>query len=122
MNISVIPARCIRSSDELRQIERQLNIQEAEIETVIEGLKRSEDESMMLLSAKLSKTLEELHSRVRFTRMMHTAMTKIASVYAKTEDGVDDYENAGFLRQKARYVATTISRNKMRAEKTFDRL
>lgn len=122
MNISVIPARCIRSAEEIRQIERQLKIQASEIEMVVESLKRSEDESMILLSAKLSKTSEKLNSGIRFTRMIHTALTKITSLYAKTENGVDDYENVGIFRQNIRYGVTAISRNKKRAERTFGRL
>lgn len=122
MNISVIPARCIRAADELRQIERQLNIRHAEIEEVIASLRRTEDESMMHLAAKLSKTAEALRIKIVTTKMISVALSKISGIYARTEDGVADYENYDLIIAKAKYKATPIKRNSGRINKTFEKL
>ena len=122
MNISVIPARCIRVADELKQIERQLNIQASEIEAVIASLKITEDEAMMTIAVKLSKTLEDLQTKIRVTKLEATALSKIATVYAKMENGVADYENVDMFRKIIRYKATTLNGNRTRIERTFEKL
>ena len=122
MNIKVIPARCIKTADELKQIERQLNIQASEIENVVNALKRTEDEPLMIIASELNVAVENLHTKSKVTKLISTALSKIAAIYTKTDNGVADYENADMMRPVARYETFAININKNRVSKIFDKI
>ena len=54
MIIKVIPQRLMRAADELRRSERRLTYSGYSIEETINSLKRSEDESMLVIAANLT--------------------------------------------------------------------
>lgn len=122
MDIYNMPIRCVRTSEEIRQIEKNLNTQANEIQAVISSLKRSDDESMMMVANKLQKTEEHLRVKIRLTNKIGLALSKIAAVYSKNEDGIMAYEEWDISRRGNRFKTYTISRNRDRVNRTFEKL
>lgn len=120
MIINVIPQRLLRVEEELRQTERVLIYTGYSIEQIIESLKHSEDESMLLIASKLSKTLDRLMIRTKTTKLIITALDRIAAAYTRTEERVVSFEDEVNVTAYMRYKHMDISKVRTRAAQTFD--
>lgn len=121
MILKVIPQRIIRAADELRLTERRLTMAANSIEEVIGSLKYPGDESMLIITARLTKTLEELRKRIRITHLMMTALERIAAVYIRTEDNIRSYEEDN-ITMAASLKTTDIRGVRPMAERIFEKL
>ena len=122
MILNVIPQRLSGAADELRRSERVLTYAGYSLEETIDSLKHSEDESMLVIAAKLSKTLDRLRIRIRVTRAMFTALDRIAAAYMRAEEKAVSYEDEINAAEYMRYRSRDISRIRKKAAKAFERL
>lgn len=122
MILNVIPQRLSGAADELRRSERVLSYAGYSIEETIDSLRHSEDESMLVIASKLSKTLERLRLRIRVIRAMYTALDRIAAAYMRAEEKAVSYEDEINAAEFMRYGSRDISRILKKAAGTFERL
>lgn len=122
MNIHAIPNRCIRIAGELSRTEQNLKYAAGSVEEVINSLRHSEDESMHVTAAKLSKTLETINIKIRAVRMMRIALEKIAALYDRTEAGISDHGEAITANRPVNIYPQNIGSVKERAAGTFEQL
>lgn len=122
MNINAIPNRCIRIAGELSTTEQNLKYAGGSVEEVINGLRHSDDESLQIVAAKLSKTLETINIKIRAVRMMRIALEKIAALYDRTEAGISDHGETIAAKGPAGIYPQNIGPVKARAAGTFEQL
>ena len=121
MIINVIPQRLIRAADELNRSGKVLTFTAYTIEETIAGLRRSDDESMQVIAAKLTKTVENLERKIRVIRMISQALYKLAELYSRTEDNIRSYEDIQWIQVIYRVgrISSVIPRKMI--DKTFEK-
>ncbi len=121
MIINVIPQRLIRAADELDRSGKRLVFTAYTIEETIAGLRRSDDESMQVIAAKLTKTVENLKRKIRVIRMISQALYKLAELYSRTEDNIRSYEDIQWIQVIYRVgrISSVIPRKMI--DKTFEK-
>ena len=122
MNINTASDRCVKIAAELRSTEQNLRYAAGSIEEVINSLKRSEDEAMQIVAAKLQKTLDKTNSENRTIRMMHMVLEKAAAMYGRTESEISDYGDAGMTTIPARVYPQNLKPVKDRTDRIFEKL
>lgn len=121
MIINVIPQRLIRAADELDRSGKRLVFTAYTIEETIAGLRRSDDESMQVIAAKLTKTVENLKRKICVIRMISQALYKLAELYSRTEDNIRSYEDIQWIQVIYRVgrISSVIPRKMI--DKTFEK-
>ena len=121
MIINVIPQRLIRAADELDRSGKRLVFTAYTIEETIAGLRRSDDESMQVIAAKLTKMVENLKRKIRVIRMISQALYKLAELYSRTEDNIRSYEDIQWIQVIYRVgrISSVIPRKMI--DKTFEK-
>lgn len=122
MIINVVPQRLLRAADELNKSAKTLLYTGYSIEQTIESLRHSDDESLLEIAAKLTKTMERLRVRIKVATVISTALERIAETYMRTEDRVVSYEDETGNTEYISYRYIRIDKVRRKASQTFERL
>ena len=103
MDVHVIPRRCVEAAYELRETENRLKREAEKIENIVNGLKRSGDENMLIVANDLNRTNESLKMKIRALRRMSMVLMKAAALYERTENDIRDHEDTSVARVAVKY-------------------
>ncbi len=122
MNVLVIPSRCLKVSEGLREAETRLKQQSASIDDAIRSLRQMEDESVQTAVKKIARINESLKIRIQMIHRMAAVLEKVATLYTKTEDRICDHEDYNVYKPQIRYSAVDLRAERSKVNETFTKL
>lgn len=120
MIINVIPQRIMRTAEELKESKKALIYAGYSIEEVIDSLKRSEDQSLQIIAAKLNKSLNQLRVKIKIIDAVIIALDRVAAIYARTESNAVSYEDETNISAFMKYKTVDINKVRIKATNMFD--
>ncbi len=118
--IEVRPDRCFKASEEMRHTERRLRYEAENIESVCRALRRYEDESMHIIAAGLEKYAANVLNKSETTAVLHVMLEKIAGIYTRTENEVEDYIDRAEAVKAPEYGTMTPGSAGLKAKDIFE--
>lgn len=122
MNVLVIPSKCLKVSEELKETETRLKQQSANIDDALRGLRQMEDESVQTAAKKIAKINESLKIRIQMVHRMAAVLEKVATLYTKTEDRVCGHEDFNANKPQTKYSAVDLRAERSKVNETFNKL
>lgn len=120
MIINVIPQRIMRTAEELKESKKALIYAGYSIEEVIDSLRRSEDQSLQIVAAKLNKNLDQLRIKIKIIDAVIIALDRVAAIYARTESNAVSYEDETNISAFMKYKTVDINKVRIKATNMFD--
>lgn len=122
MDLYVIPRKCVEASYELGRIESRLKHEAEAVDNIAGRLRRSGDEKMMIIAKDLSRTNENLKTKIKVLHRMSVALEKAAALYERTENKIGDHEDTGASRVNISYRTVDLKGVLSGIRETFAKL